>query len=35
VSVFIPGLFDGLAGIGHQMLRLAFPNLVPSVLLWE
>ena len=34
-SVFTPGLFDGLAGIGYQMLRLAFPSLAPSVLLWE
>ena len=34
-SIFIPGLFDGLAGIGYQMLRLAAPDRVPSVLLWE
>jgi type 2 lantibiotic biosynthesis protein LanM len=34
-SIFMPGLFDGLAGIGYQMLRLAAPGRVPSVLLWE
>jgi type 2 lantibiotic biosynthesis protein LanM len=34
-SIFMPGLFNGLAGIGYQMLRLAAPDRVPSVLLWE
>ncbi|MBI4818963.1 MAG: type 2 lantipeptide synthetase LanM [Deltaproteobacteria bacterium] len=29
-----PGLFTGIAGIGHQLLRLAAPEIVPSVLLW-
>ncbi len=28
-----PGLLDGLAGIGHTLLRLGFPETVPSVLL--
>ncbi|WP_374984622.1 type 2 lanthipeptide synthetase LanM family protein [Streptomyces fradiae] len=28
-----PGLLTGLSGIGHQLLRLAFPDEVPSVLL--
>jgi len=32
---FVPGLFDGLSGIGYQMLRLAEPDSLPSVLLWE
>ncbi|MEM1204939.1 MAG: type 2 lanthipeptide synthetase LanM family protein, partial [Acidobacteriota bacterium] len=27
-----PGLMVGLAGIGHQLLRLAFPDRVPSIL---
>jgi type 2 lantibiotic biosynthesis protein LanM len=30
-----PGLMTGIAGIGYQLLRLADPNLVPSVLLLE
>ena len=33
-SVFNPGFFQGVAGIGYQLLRLACPAL-PSVLLWE
>ncbi|MCU5589783.1 type 2 lanthipeptide synthetase LanM family protein [Bacillus cereus] len=31
----IPGLFMGLSGIGYQLLRLAKPNQVPSVLTLE
>lgn len=34
-SVFSPGLFQGIAGIGYELLRLAFPDRLPSVLLWE
>jgi type 2 lantibiotic biosynthesis protein LanM len=34
-SIFSPGLFDGIAGVGYQMLRLAAPDRVPCVLLWE
>ncbi len=30
-----PGLFTGLAGIGHQLLRLRDPDEVPSMLLWS
>jgi type 2 lantibiotic biosynthesis protein LanM len=30
-----PGFFQGKAGIGYQLLRLAYPNSLPSVLLWE
>jgi type 2 lantibiotic biosynthesis protein LanM len=30
-----PGLVDGLAGIGHGLLRLAVPGRVPSVLRFE
>ena len=33
-SVFNPGFFQGTAGIGYELLRLADDNL-PSVLLWE
>jgi lantibiotic modifying enzyme len=32
-GVEMPGLMLGLAGIGYQMLRLADPDRVPSVLL--
>jgi type 2 lantibiotic biosynthesis protein LanM len=35
-SIFIPGFFNGLAGIGYQMLRLAdHSGRLPSVLSWE
>lgn len=30
-----PGLMTGLAGVGYQLLRLAYPGQVPSVLLLE
>lgn len=30
---FNPSLFQGAAGVGYQMLRLAEPSKVPSVLL--
>jgi type 2 lantibiotic biosynthesis protein LanM len=33
-AVFNPGFFQGVAGIGYELLRLAGNNL-PSVLLWE
>ena len=32
---FHPGLFQGLSGIGYQLLRLQNPAQVPSVLVWE
>jgi hypothetical protein len=31
-GVATPGLLTGLAGVGHQLLRLAAPGAVPSVL---
>ena len=34
-SVFNPGLFQGAAGIGYELLRVARPDLVSSVLLFE
>jgi class II lanthipeptide synthase len=33
--VFCPGLFQGIAGIGYELLRLATAEALPSVLLWE
>ena len=30
-----PGLFQGAAGIGYQLLRLAEPETLPALLLWE
>jgi type 2 lantibiotic biosynthesis protein LanM len=32
---FHPGLFTGSSGIGYELLRLAYPDQLPSVLLWE
>ncbi|MBI4276869.1 MAG: type 2 lantipeptide synthetase LanM [Armatimonadetes bacterium] len=34
-GIHIPGLFQGTAGIGYTMLRQAFPERLPAVLLWE
>ncbi|MGB6300821.1 MAG: type 2 lanthipeptide synthetase LanM [Rivularia sp. (in: cyanobacteria)] len=34
-SLFNPGFFQGTAGIGYQLLRLAYPQVFPSVLLWD
>ena len=34
-EVYNPGFFQGTAGIGYQILRLAYPESFPSVLLWE
>jgi lantibiotic modifying enzyme len=30
-----PSFFQGTAGIGYELLRMARPDLLPSVLLWE
>jgi type 2 lantibiotic biosynthesis protein LanM len=30
-----PGLYQGCAGIGYELLRLAFPERLPCILLWE
>jgi type 2 lantibiotic biosynthesis protein LanM len=35
MGVEVPGLMTGLSGIGYQMLRLAYPDRVPSVLTLE
>jgi type 2 lantibiotic biosynthesis protein LanM len=32
---FAPGFFRGMSGIGYQLLRLAFPDSLPSVLVWD
>jgi type 2 lantibiotic biosynthesis protein LanM len=34
-AVYNPSLFQGTAGIGYQLLRLADPSLVPAFLVWE
>jgi lantibiotic modifying enzyme len=33
--IYPPGFFQGVAGIGYGLLRLAEPELIPSVLLWS
>lgn len=33
--VFSPSFFQGTSGIGYELLRLAYPDLLPAVLLWE
>jgi lantibiotic modifying enzyme len=35
LGVETPGLMTGLAGIGYQLLRLAAPDIIPSVLVLE
>lgn len=32
---YSPGFFRGASGIGYELLRLAYPEQLPSVLLWE
>ncbi len=34
-NVHSPSFYKGAAGVGYQLLRLADPNAIPSVLLWE
>jgi len=34
-SVSSPGFFQGTAGIGYELLRIAHPERLPSVLLWQ
>ncbi|MGD9895316.1 MAG: type 2 lanthipeptide synthetase LanM, partial [Dehalococcoidia bacterium] len=34
-GVFSPSFFQGTAGIGYELLRLAYPDRLPSPLLWE
>jgi type 2 lantibiotic biosynthesis protein LanM len=34
-GMYMPGLFNGSSGIGYGLLRLAYPERLPSVLLWE
>lgn len=34
-QIFHPGFFQGLAGIGYTLLRLAHPERISSVLLWH
>ncbi len=32
---FQPGFFKGLSGIGYTLLRMAYPDILPSILLFE
>ncbi|MEI6174293.1 MAG: lanthionine synthetase LanC family protein [Bacteroidota bacterium] len=32
---FNPGFFQGISGIGYELLRLAWPEKIPSVLVFE
>ncbi|KAB8330745.1 type 2 lantipeptide synthetase LanM [Scytonema tolypothrichoides VB-61278] len=34
-DIYNPGFFQGTSGIGYQLLRLAYPEFLPSVLLWD
>ena len=34
-NLFSPGFFQGTAGIGYELLRLAYPEVLPAVLLWD
>jgi type 2 lantibiotic biosynthesis protein LanM len=34
-GTYNPGFFQGTAGIGYELLRLAYPEKLPSVLLWQ
>ena len=34
-EVYNPAFFVGTSGIGYELLRLAYPDRLPSVLLWE
>jgi type 2 lantibiotic biosynthesis protein LanM len=34
-GIYNPGFFQGTAGIGYELLRLAYPEKLPSVLLWQ
>lgn len=34
-QIYSPGFFLGTAGIGYTLLRLAHPDLLPCILLWE
>jgi lantibiotic modifying enzyme len=33
-GISVPGLFQGTSGVGYALLRAAFPDRLPSVLLW-
>lgn len=34
-DIYNPGFFQGTSGMGYELLRLAYPETLPSVLLWE
>jgi len=33
-DIAVPGFFRGTAGVGYELLRLAYPDQLPAVLLW-
>lgn len=35
LEVSSPGLFQGLAGVGYELLRAAYPARVPSIAIWK
>lgn len=35
LPVFLSPLFQGAAGVGYELLRLAYPDQIPSVALWQ
>ncbi|MBD2299663.1 type 2 lanthipeptide synthetase LanM family protein [Nostoc sp. FACHB-190] len=34
-DMYNPGLFNGMAGIGYELLRLSYPKLLPAILLFD
>jgi type 2 lantibiotic biosynthesis protein LanM len=34
-DIYNPGFFQGTAGIGYELLRVAYPEKLPSTLLWQ
>ena len=34
-TAYNPSFFHGTSGIGYQLLKIAYPHLLPSILLWE
>jgi lantibiotic modifying enzyme len=32
---YSPGFFQGMSGIGYALLRQAYPDRLPEVLLWD
>ncbi|MBD2207954.1 type 2 lantipeptide synthetase LanM [Calothrix sp. FACHB-1219] len=34
-DIYNPGFFNGMAGIGYELLRLSYPKLLPAILLFD